>query len=236
MKLIPFLEAVEDYRKIKNLKKVEKKISLIEAAAATQVAHVFRKQVRIIKNTIPQTFTETDLKQAADKAELETYPVFKGVIVGAGLLANKVGIRGLLQDLNLTYGEISFSGFKISFDEFDEAEYQRLQSVAASKITRFNEETRKQIHQTLADGFKGELQPNGIAKYKSYQQIAQDIKKKLQISLLRLLKSISETGLSLWPSPRSVMHTRPHWSWRIMDGNLRNTGTIWGMPGFLMAV
>ena len=44
MNLLPFLEAVENRRLKRNLKKVEKKISLLEAAAASQVAHVFKQQ------------------------------------------------------------------------------------------------------------------------------------------------------------------------------------------------
>ncbi|HPM62196.1 MAG TPA: hypothetical protein PK955_06930, partial [Methanoregulaceae archaeon] len=176
MKLIPFLEAVEDYRLKRNLKKVEKKIALLEAAAAAQVAHVFRQQGEIINQSLPEEFDEHDLTRAADKAELETYPAFKDVIVGTGLVAAKVGIRGLLTDLNLQEGEAGFTGYKISFDEFDEAAHRRLQEVAGSKITRINDETRKQIHEILADGFKGELQPDGSTKYKSYQQIAKDIK------------------------------------------------------------
>ena len=180
MKLIPFLEAVEDYRLKKNLKKVEKKIALLEATAATQVAHIFRQQGEIINQSLPEEFNEHDLTRAADKAELETYPAFKDVIVGTGLVAAKVGIRGLLIDLNLQEGEAGFTGYKISFDEFDEAAHRRLQEVAGSKITRINEETRKQIHEILADGFKGELQPDGTTKYKSYQQIAKDIKDRFE--------------------------------------------------------
>lgn len=180
MNLIPFLEAVENRRLKKNLRKVEKKISLLEAAAASQVAHVFRLQGDIIYLALPETFDEADLTRAANKAELETYPAFKDVIVGTGLLAAKVGIRGLLEDLNLQEGETGFTGFKISFDEFDEVAYRRLQEVAASKITRINDETRKQIQEILTDGFKGEVQPDGTTKYKSYQQIAKDIKDRFE--------------------------------------------------------
>lgn len=167
MNLIPFLEAVEEYRMVKNLRKTEKKISLLEAATAFQVARVFRQQGDIVSSSLPEMFDVPDLTKAAEKAELETYPAFKDVLIGSGLVAAKIGIRNTLQDIGIRDGQVSFSGFKISFDEFDEKAYSRLQNVAAEKITRINNETRKQIHGILADGFE---------QKKTYSQIAQDIK------------------------------------------------------------
>ena len=82
MNLTPFLEAVSERHRRKNLKEAEKRISLIEADAATQVTYMFREQRRIIVNILQETFTKTYLKQTADRAELETYPAFKDVIVG----------------------------------------------------------------------------------------------------------------------------------------------------------
>jgi hypothetical protein len=76
----------------------------------SQVTYVFRQQGNIINQSLPVEFDEHDLNRTAEKAELETYPAFKDMIVGIGLLAAKVGIRGLLDDLNLQEGEIGFTG------------------------------------------------------------------------------------------------------------------------------
>ena len=171
------------------------------------------------------------------------------MIVGIGFLTAKVGIRGLLEDLNLQEGEVGFTGFKISFDDFDEAAHRRLQEVAASKITRINQETRKQIRHILVDGFKGEVQPDGTTKYESYQQIAKDIKDRFEefaasfpqqhIRNRAELVAITETRDAFVTSKHETSKTLEDHGWKqekhwnnigdslVSDGCLSNSAVGW---------
>jgi len=240
MNLIPFLESVEEYRLKKNLKKAEKRISAIEAATAYQVAHIFRQQGEIIDQSLTEPFHHDDLVHAADKAELETYPHFKEVLISTGILAAKVGVRGVLQDVSVKDGEVSFTGFKISFDEFDEVAARRLRDVAGAKIKGINDVTRKQIYDILNDGFE---------KKKAYNEIARDIKNRFEefavpapqkhIRNRAELVAITETRDAYETSKHETSKTLEDHGWelekhwnnmgddRVSDGCLMNTSAGW---------
>ena len=181
MNLIKFLEATAEYLRLKAVRDGERQVLSLEKSMTKDVARFFRIQGRTLLEHLPETFDQTSFTHAWDLTQLENHLVFRDLLVKHGRRAAYVGIRTLEKELAVPIQEAErqqADPYKISFDEFDLDAYNQIEQHAGEKITKINETTRKEIHDIITSGFKGELQPDGTTKYKSYQQIAKEIKDK----------------------------------------------------------
>ncbi len=197
MNLNKFLEATAEYLRLKAVRDGERQVLSLEKSMRKDVARIFKLQKKTFLTYLPDEFDLGSALTAWNRAELETYMTFRDMLIKHGRRAAYVGIRtiekelsvGMMQEASTQLSLGSFvpdlskkkhGNFLISFDEFDQDAYHQIEQKAGSKITKINETTRKQIHDIIADGFKGELQDDGTTKYRSYQQIAKDIKDRFE--------------------------------------------------------
>lgn len=197
MLLISFLEATADYLRLKSVRDGEKQVVRLEKAMKKDVARLFRTQSRVFFSHLPDKFDYDSASDAWELTQLETYQQFRELLVRHGRRAAYTGIRTLEKELSVDLMQEEAKhpantpytapvkkvkqpsgNFSISFDEFDIDAYTRIEQHAGEKITKINDTTRKEIRDIISSGFKGEVQPDGTTKYKSYSQIAKDIKDK----------------------------------------------------------
>jgi hypothetical protein len=200
MFLIPFLEAAE-YQRLKAVRDGERQGLSLEKSMTKDVARFFLQQGNVLLKHLPETFDLSSFSYAWDKTQLETYLLFRDLIIKHQRRAAYVGIRTLEKELSISSIQEArrprvTNPFNISFYEFDQDAYNQIEAHAGEKISQINETTRSQIRDIIADGFKGEVQQDGTTKYKSYQQIAKDIKDDSLILPLQHHKHISGTGLN----------------------------------------
>lgn len=197
MLLIPFLESVEDYQRLKAVRAGERVITRLETSMSKEIGRLFRKQGSLFLSHLPETFDITDAERAWIDTQIETFPEFRDAVIRFKRRAAYTGIRTIERELSTGVlkeeAKSAWGGtfnntpttqkkkpgiFNIDFSGFDEDAYQHIEQNAGQRISGINETTRKEIRDIIADGFKGEVQDDGTTKYKTYQQIAKDIKDK----------------------------------------------------------
>lgn len=179
MILIPFLEAVSNYSRLKALRYGEKQLRARETTFRRDIARIFRLQGSLFQTYLPDTFDIQAADRAWDQVHLETKDLFKQVVLKHKKKAADIGIEVIQRELSGQIREAARPremGMGISFDGFNQAAYEHLEEHAGDRISKIDDTTRNDIRKIITDGFKGELQDDGTTKYKSYQQIARDIK------------------------------------------------------------
>lgn len=181
MLLIPFLESVAEYQRLKALRQGEIILISLEERMAADMARFFRHQGSVLLSHLPEEFDDHDFLRAWDQTQLETYLEFRDLLLKHKRRAAYTALRSLENELSVPYREaatIKTTGMKISFEDFDEEAYKYLEHNAGMRISQINETTRNEIRDIIARGFKGELLPDGTMRYKTHQEIAREIKDK----------------------------------------------------------
>ncbi|WP_319580517.1 hypothetical protein [uncultured Methanospirillum sp.] len=95
MLLIPFLEATAEYLRLKAIKEGEKQVIYLEKAMGKDVSKFFKHQGNVLLKHLPETFNLSSFSHAWDTTQLETYLIFRYLIIKHKSRATYFGIRTL---------------------------------------------------------------------------------------------------------------------------------------------